>query len=283
MYEINQDGYQTQCFEDKFRSAVGNSFATFGDSFKIDPSSLPIKPSTFGVEVIANVQPSPNGTTYQMSLIRGFKNFGFGISTTAGNSFYTNRSSSAAATTSTTSSTTSSTKGVTLNLGTLNIGGATAKPFSKDENSVFSTVAGLAAVPDPTSKRIGYRGGVQMTGKFENLGVSYEYDPVTQLPNWNLSAGLTAERVDFEITYRAINTLNVFADTMIRQTMANLVLQWGPLQGNLGYRYDTELGALQDRRWMGSLNFKVFSRARLAYMYNYIRSCHSLGMQILLL
>lgn len=69
--------------------------STFTSSFNISSAALPTDPTDYGLETIVSVLRSPSTDaetrwTPSFALIKGFKKFGAGVSTSAANTFYSN-------------------------------------------------------------------------------------------------------------------------------------------------------------------------------------------------
>lgn len=65
--------------------------SSFSESFKINPASLGTEKSLYGIEVIPTRLENGAGPKFpNISLIKGFHRFGTGISTTGGNTFFSN-------------------------------------------------------------------------------------------------------------------------------------------------------------------------------------------------
>ncbi len=65
--------------------------STFSGSFNLNPAGAPTEPSPYGIETISSYIRKENPSwSPQFSVIKGFKKFGSGVSTSGSNTFYSN-------------------------------------------------------------------------------------------------------------------------------------------------------------------------------------------------
>lgn len=280
---IDSQGFQKRCAEDIFRSSVGASLATYGDAFKINPSSLPIQKTGLGFEVLASSRGESTalGADFQISLIKGFRDFGFGVSADPSNTFYSSKIAD-------TSIPSSSVPELSLDLGSLNFGTAfllndAAKSFLKSP-----LIAGAALILDPQNKNKGYSAGMNLGSKTLGGGISYVRDPNDQIPTWNFSLSMAAGSFDLDFIYKKIGAEFLTSNTTETQWIGNLsyrISKFTFIAALKRHRSDLEgfgLPVTSSTRALISAILTFGPRLRAAYLFNYRQNSHSLGIQALL-
>jgi hypothetical protein len=83
------DIYQVLCRKGPVSSKPAGAKSSFSDSFNLNSGALPTEPSSYGLEVLgsmlSNSEWKPN-----FAVVKGFKKFGAGVSTSGNNTFYGN-------------------------------------------------------------------------------------------------------------------------------------------------------------------------------------------------
>lgn len=273
---IDKNGFQKRCSETSYRAAIGNSIPSFGDSFKLNPSALPVMPSPMGVEIIASSKgySYATGSDLQISLIKGFKDLGVGLSSDPGNTFYSSRTP-----TSTTSG--ANLSGLSLNVGTLNLGMATLLNAAKS-GSLTPIIGGGALLIDPVTQAKGYSGGLSLSSKALSAGVSYSKDPNDLIPSWNISLSLAKGPLDVDFIYRMIGADFLTSSPLERVYFGNLSLRMGPFTLCSGYKNHTYVGtSYSEKQILLAAQLAIGQSMRLSYLLNYRYAAQSLGLQVL--
>jgi hypothetical protein len=81
--------YKVLCKKGPVSSKPAGANSSFSDSFNLNTGALPTEPSSYGLEIIGSFLPNDERKP-NFALVKGFKKFGAGVSTSGNNTFYGN-------------------------------------------------------------------------------------------------------------------------------------------------------------------------------------------------
>ncbi len=282
--EVGQGGYRLECPDSELRTVVGNSIPTIGDALGINPATLPVRPSPFGVEVLANAWGGDGslGIDAEFAIIRGFRGFGAGFISDPDNSFYSNTFVSNALAESSDGET-ETTESSGFQIPNLAFGVATAL------TSRLTLGTSLKFSQENSSS--GYSVGLAIPGRSFTGGISYQVEPKNSLDieerGITLNLGASYKSLDLDGVYKVttISSDSTEAYLSIYSLTATLhlrrwILSAAIKEARIHQSASTE--SASQKSVMGALIFQAFKRFRLVYLYNYRPGAHSAGIQALL-
>lgn len=255
--------------------------STFSSSFNISAASLPTDPTGYGIESIVSVVRSANPDAQTLispnfALIKGFKKFGAGVSTSAANMFYSNdvyeRSFGATEVRDLAPREPSAGHFSHLNLGT-----SVALWTPKDGPAL---TLGLSARYNRTTDTWGGGPALLLGGAQLTIGAGITREKVSrQFPRLNFYSGIASARLwlfELEYNYLKENARRGLTPIHILTLSANVdrVIVSGAIRRlnylTYGERNQTHF----------ALQVRVASALSIGALYNYIPGTVSLGTQI---
>jgi hypothetical protein len=82
--------YKALCSKGPVNSKPAGANSSFSDSFNLNSGALPTQPSSYGLEVLTSFLPESTEKKTNFAIVKGFKKFGAGVSTSGNNTFYGN-------------------------------------------------------------------------------------------------------------------------------------------------------------------------------------------------
>ncbi len=288
--KIGENGFEKKCQELQNRKPGGEAYATFADAFNINPSALPLDPTSWGLELLSSWQPtSVAGSKYNLSVIKGFKNIGVGSSTNSDNTFYSGsfpyEEDGYQAVVPESSL-----------LPTVNFGTALGMPQIGPISRFLRPSLGVALRKSAKRSTQGYAFGLSLSpGRVVNLGLSYLRDPASgSHPSENTSifnVGLSLGRLFLDLSH--FETQHVFSTSYggtysavsikTSYTILSTTLIWGRLAMSAALRANEQtVTAVKKTQVLSALQVQLTSRMRAGYLYGYVPGAHTLGAQIML-
>lgn len=280
---FQQGTYDGSCLQNSgVNKVAGGSFPSVSDAFTVNPASLPIISTPWGVEGIISNNTVTNATEGSYSLVRGFKKIGAGMATNNDKSFYSlglsqiyeNTSYSATAQ----SVLDQYSKG---NQGAL-LGTAVGLPFSGALEKITVPSLGLAFKYNRFSGKWDLVWGISLNTKFISLGYSaFKDSPGVLAPEATtvaFSAGMKLPYINVDYTFTKY-TVNGFTSNM-RNLTGTLTI--GPILISYANRNYNNVENRTIDQTMAAVQATITKKFTLGAFMGYIPNTVSLGAQLYL-
>ncbi|MBS1982758.1 MAG: hypothetical protein JST16_01185 [Bdellovibrionales bacterium] len=261
----------------------GGSLPSQSSAHRLNPSAVPTVNSPYGLEAIDSLPPNTDSKSkYNFSLVKGFKQFGTGISTDGDDNFFTHSYTLAARDTYLEKSYEYIYNQNDAVIRTLNAAIAIPIPVGEVGKLVQPSVGLLARYNVPLHQ---WGGGVGLTAasKFLSVGASYlnqpnEYER-THIPLLVIMGGLGVDML--RVDYARLNYLKGFLQDK-PVTLWTVSLNWRHVIVFAGRRSGLNIENIEKVDYLYGVQWLVSRHLALGTMLNYIPGRLSLGAQVFL-
>jgi hypothetical protein len=258
----------------------GAALPSLSASEKLNPASIPSRPTPIGLEVIgSNVDTTQTSNKFNLALVKGFERMGAAVSTEAGDTFYTyNYAQAFEGTPSEGLIDTGSGHGI---VPSLNLGTAVAIPVGPLAK-ILNPSLGLLAHYDNLTQRWGLGSGINLTIKFVSAGFSFLQVPVVDGSNLILLSTMFGLQFGLaQLEYAQLKYTDSLLDTRPAH-ITTLSLHFRKVILTAGMKVFKNVEDEVRKSYLGGIQFLVSRHFATGYLYNFRPGCHSLGMQIFL-
>ena len=273
--------YSGECGDGGASTTSGGAFPSFSDAFNLNPASLPTFKTPFGAEAIISRTQGHSKTEVNFSATKGFKGGGIAAATNNDETFFSNnRLEAYDGITGQTILNSVSRQSATGQSAVF--GGALGIPLGKKMEKITKPALGVSFRYNRLTGNIDPVFGVSINSQVASFGYSqFTENPGKGIPTattqiFDFGVKIPHLHVEYTLTKYSTQGYSTTANTFTASTV------FGRFMGTLALKTFDNILKQSVAKYLVGAEFRFSSTLTLTYLYDYLPSVSSLGMQLFL-